>query len=387
MTNEEILALADKVFPEAVRLRRLIHEKPEIGNKEFETTKLITETLENAGIAVSHPLETGAVGFLSSGINGMTVALRADIDALPVNEETGLPFSSKVGGMMHACGHDIHTAALLGTAIALNQIKDKFCGDVKFIFQPDEEGDGGAQRMIESGAFKNPDVSAVFGFHIRPETESGKVAFKFGKSYAASDVFKVTIKGKSSHGAEPEKGINALTCAAQIITRLGSLIKETVPENEKAVLSICEMKSGTAVNIIPDEAVFEGIIRTLGKDTRSAVKERFREVINDTAKKHGCLADIYIRESYPGVVNDDEMTAFAKENAISLFGEEMAETLTEPTMTTEDFGYYLDESKGCFYHIGVGCDYPLHSPKLIASEESIRTAIALNIKLITEYLR
>lgn len=384
MTNEQILNYADEVFDEAVRIRRFLHENPELGNMEYKTTEFIKQYLEKCGIEVFSPLPTGVVGVLCCG-KGDCVALRADIDALPIEEETGLPSSSKNNGLMHACGHDLHTAALLAAAKILSAHKDELHGTVKFIFQPDEEGFGGAQRLIKSGVFDMPRVNKVFGIHIRPEIKSGTVAVKYGKSYAASDIFTVTVNGKSAHGAEPHNGKNALIAAASIASSLDGLVSRTVAPTDSAALSICTFESGTACNIIPDKAVLTGIIRTMGKETRQKMKQAFSTCVMSIAVAHGCTADIKIKESYPGVVNNDSQTLFCENCARELFSEVCV--LSEPTLTTEDFGYYLDEAEGCFYHIGAGSDYPLHNSKMSPDENCLKAMTAMHVKTVCEILK
>lgn len=385
MTDEQILKFADEVFDEAVSIRRKLHETPELGNMEKETTKLIVSMLESSGIEVLRPLETGAVGVLRCG-EGKTVALRADIDALAVAEKTELPYASKACGKMHACGHDIHTASLLAAAKILSGHKDELRGTVVFIFQPDEEGNGGAQRIIEAGIFDRLNVEKVFGIHIRPETKAGKVAVKYGKSYAASDMFKITVTGKSSHAAEPEKGISALTAASHLVCALDGAVSRLTAPTDSAVLSVCTFESGTAVNIIPESAVLTGIIRTLGAKTRKEMKEKLVLTVQSIAQAYGCRAQVEIKESYPGVVNCNKEAQLVENCAVSLLGRENVEILTEPTMTTEDFGYYLDKADGCFYHVGAGSEYPLHNGRMSPDEACIKTAAAMHVKLVFEIL-
>jgi len=379
MTDEQILKYADEVFDEAVSIRRFLHENPEIGNKEYKTTEYIKTLLKEWDIEVLEPLETGAVGVLSRS-SETAVALRADIDALPVEEQTNLPFASKTKGMMHACGHDIHTASLLAAAKVLSQHRDELKNTVKFIFQPDEEGSGGARRLLKAGIFENPKVTHVYGIHIRPEIPAGKVAVKYGKSYAASDVFTITVKGKSSHGAEPHKGINALMAASRIALALEGIVPRIISPADSAVVSVCTFESGKACNIIPNEAVLTGIIRTLGSETRGKMKKQLIETSVITAKATSCDAQVHIHESYPGIVNDNNETAFAADCARELFGKDNLIILDEPTMTSEDFGCYLECAPGTFYHVGAGSEYPLHSSKINPDEECLRTAIAMHIK-------
>ncbi len=383
MTDELILKYSEEVFEEAKKIRRKLHENPELGNKEFETTKLIKAFLLENKIAVFEPLETGAVGLIDVG-KEEAVAFRADIDALPVHEKTGLSYASKNDGVMHACGHDIHTASLLAAAKVTGEHRNELQKNVVFIFQPDEEGDGGAKRITDTGIFEKFNIKKVFGIHVRPELSSKTVGVKFKKSYAASDVFEVTVHGKSSHGAEPQNGKNALTAASHIVTALEGIVPRNVSPTEGAVLSVCTFQSGSAVNVIPETAKIGGIIRTLGFETRKKVKEIFFDAVKYTAKAFDCTAEIKIRESYPGVVNSDGETELVKNAAEGLFSKKNVCVLSEPTMTTEDFGYYLMKAPGCFYHIGVSCEAPLHSPFFAPDEEALKTAIAMHIKLAFE---
>ncbi|MCM1543981.1 MAG: M20 family metallopeptidase [Ruminococcus sp.] len=386
MTNEQILLYTDEVFDEAVAIRRHLHENPEIGNKEHKTTAYIKSLLEKWNIEVFQPLETGVIGILSCG-EGEVIALRADIDALPVAEETDLPFASKTNGMMHACGHDIHTASLLAAAKVLSTHRNELHGTVKFIFQPDEEGNGGAKRLIDAGVLENPTVNKVFGIHIRPELPAGTVAVKYGKSYAASDVFTIIVKGKSCHGAEPHMGKNALTAASRIALALEGITARNISPTDSAVVSVCTFESGTACNIIPDVAILTGIIRTLGTEARQMMQQQLILTAEETAKATGCEAQIKIHESYPGVVNHNDDVVFVESCANQLFGSDNVTVLDEPTMTTEDFGYYIENNDGSFYHIGAGAEFPLHNGKMNPNEECIRTAVAMHIKTVAELLR
>lgn len=364
-------------------LRKEIHRHPELGNRETRTTALIADRLSALGLEVLRPLPTGCVGVLHGANPGRTAALRADIDALPVEEATGVQFSSTIPGQMHACGHDVHLSALIGAAMLLSERKDRLSGTVKFIFQPDEEGDGGAARLLDSGALD--DVSAFFGCHADPDLPAGDVGVRYGKFYAAADTFDVTVKGKSSHGATPEKGVDALAAAAKTVLALRELPKEFLPEH--AVLSVGTFHAGAVRNILPDAATFTGIIRTLGEDTRAAMRERFEKTVEETALACGAKAEITLRRGYPGVVNHNGETRLAEQAAVALFGREHVHEITQPTMTTEDFGAYLLRAPGCFYHIGAGSAYPLHSPCFLPPEETIFTAARLHAAVATEICR
>ena len=372
---------AEACAGEIIALREEIHRHPELGNKEFKTSALVTERLADWGLEVKHYLDTAVVGILRGTEPGPVIALRADMDALPVREETGCAFASENEGCMHACGHDVHTAAALGAARILASRKQGLKGEIRFIFQPDEEGDGGAQRLIEAGALRG--VEAVFGAHVSPDLAAGQVGIRYGKFYAASDVFYVTVHGKGAHGAEPQKGIDALGAAAEMVCRLRAIPAEFAPE--RCILSVGQLQSGTAVNVIADEAVFCGIIRTLGADSRKRMKERFRVTIGEVAEAYGATAEIRIRESYPGVVNTDTLSAYTEDVARQVFGSSAVERIEEPTMTTEDFGYYADACTGCFYHIGVGGEWALHNSHFLPDSGAPVRAAALHAALLWGY--
>lgn len=384
MNNEFIKKECENAFEETVKIRRELHRFPEIGNSELRTTEVIMNCLDKWGVKYERLLETGVVATVEGEKDGKTAALRADIDALPVNENTDLSFSSENEGMMHACGHDIHTAILLGTAKILSKNRDKFRGRVKLIFEPDEELLGGAERLIEKGAMT--DVDCIFGLHLRPELPKGHVQLKYGKSYAAADVFEVDVIGKSVHGAEPQKGIDALLIASYIVTALQSVVSRNLAPTESAVLSVCTFNAGTVCNQIAGKATFGGIMRSLGKETREKLKSLLVSVSKGIAQSMGAECEVRIRESYPGITNDEKMTAFLKECAEDILGKENVSVSDTPLMTSEDFGFYLDQAPGSFYHVGCECDYPLHCDRFNPDESAILTGMLVHIKAVTEFL-
>ncbi len=384
MNNEFIKKECENTFEEIVEIRRELHRFPEMGNSEFRTTEIIMNCLDKWGVKYERLLKTGVVATVEGAKGGKTVALRADIDALPIEEKTELPFSSQNEGIMHACGHDIHTAVLLGTAKILSKNKDKFCGKVKLIFEPDEELLGGAERLIEKGAMK--DASAVFGLHVRPELPKGHVQVKYGKSYAAADVFEVDVIGKSVHGAEPQKGIDALLIASHIATALQTVVSRNLAPTESAVLSVCTFNAGTVCNQIAGKATFGGIMRSLGKETREKLKSLLTSTAMGIAESMGAKCEVRIRESYPGITNDNGMTAFLKECAEDILGKENVSVSDTPLMTSEDFGFYLNEAPGSFYHVGCECDYPLHSDRFNPDESAILTGMLVDLKAVNEFL-
>ena len=368
---------------EIIKHRQHIHAHPELGNHEYETAAYIENVLKSYGIETRRLLDTAVVGILKGEKSGRAAALRADMDALPISEQTGCSFSSLNDGIMHACGHDVHVSAALGAARLLSEHRHELCGDIHFIFQPDEEGDGGAKRLCELGVMNG--INAVFGAHVSPDIGYGKVGIRYGKFYAASDIYRVTVHGKGAHGAEPEKGIDALFAAAQMLCLLHELPKELYPE--RAVVTTGRLISGTAVNIVPGEAYFEGIIRTLGADSRTYIKRRIREAIDDISAKTGVSCDLIFRESYPGVVNTDSAAMHAEKSAAELLGTDNVIRIAEPTMTTEDFGYYIEKTDGCFYHIGVGGNNALHSAAFLPPDGASVIAAAVHAAVLYDYLR
>ena len=363
-------------------LREKIHRHPEMGNLEFETAGLVEETLHSLGIETKRVTETAVVGTLHGGLPGRTAALRADMDALPVREDTGAEFASEIPGMMHACGHDVHTTAVLGAAMLLAENRENLPGTVKFFFEPDEEGWGGAARMIAAGCMEG--VDAVFGAHVAPDLPAGVIGVRYGKFYAASDVFNVTLHGRSAHGAQPEKGIDALAAAAAVVSELRGLPAKII--KDPAVLSTGTLTAGTAPNIIADTAVFSGIMRTLGADDRKMLKSAFRETVERVSASFGARPEISIIESYAGVVNTDAETDHVRQTAEALFGPENVRVLEQPTMTTEDFGCFIDAAKGSFFLIGAGCSAPLHNSKFLPEPFTILRLAALHADIIGQYL-
>ena len=379
----DILTEARSIAPEIAALRHAFHRCPEIGNREFETAARIEAELDKLGIPHRRLFGTAILARLEGGGPGKTVTLRADMDALPLTEATGADFASETPGVMHACGHDVHMTAALGAARLLSARRASLKGAVVFLFQPDEEGRGGARRMIEAGALEG--VDAVFGAHVSPELPLGAVGVRYGKFYAASDTFKIAVKGRSAHAAEREKGIDALGAAAELATRLIALPGEVLP-GERAVVTVGTLHAGTAENALAERAELSGIIRTLGPDARARLKARFAGVVRETLANWGAEAEVRLRESYPGVVNHDGMTALAEGALKGLLGAEQVRVIDRPTLTTEDFGEFLLERPGSFYHVGAGCPLPLHNTAFLPDDRAAVVAAAAHAAVIEAFL-
>lgn len=386
----DVMKLAEAAAPKAVALRRAIHRHPEMGNAENQTSELIERTLRELGWDVSRPVGTSVMATLDGAAPGRCVAFRADMDALQLQEATSLPYASEIPGVMHACGHDMHCAGLLGLAMALTEVRETLHGRVRLLFQPDEEGDGGAKRMLNAGCLDG--VDAVFGAHVDPNLPAGVVGVKFGKMYAASDTFRVVIRGAGCHGASPHEGIDAIAIGAQVVTAIQQIVSRRVSPTDSAVISVGTFHGGTQPNAIADMCELKGIIRTLGPETRSKVKRLFRETVGDLCAAMGAAAEIEIRESYPGIVNDDRMVALVRDAAADTLGADNVVTMTEPTMGTEDFGYLTQAVPGAFYWMGVrnpdvGAIHPLHSPRFVADEAALISLIAVHAGIALRFLQ
>ncbi len=379
---------AEKISEILTALRRDFHRCPELGNAEVRTSERICEYLRSLSVTVVRPFGTAVMGILQGEATNeaptRTVALRADMDALPLTEATGLPFASETAGVMHACGHDFHVAALLGAATLLASHRSELNGSVRFLFQPDEEGMGGAERMIRAGCL-DPDVCAVFGLHVSPELPAGQIGIRYGSFYAASNPFRITVYGKSAHGAEPEKGIDAIAAASAAVTAVRDLPR--LFRDPPSVVSVCSFRAGSAENIIADRAELCGILRTFGEEAREKLKEAFRETVLRAVAPFGATAEIAIRDGYPGVYNSDSETALAHRTACETFGEERVKILEHPTMTTEDFGYFILRSGGCLAHLGVGPTAPLHHPAFSPDERALPCGAAYLAAVAAEALR
>lgn len=363
-------------------VRQTLHRAPELGNQEFRTSAYLRSILEPLGLIVENPFGTALCATLHGTKPGRIAALRADMDALAVTEATGAEFSSQTPGVMHACGHDIHMTAAVGAALLLAAHRETLCGSVRFLFQPDEEGYGGAQRFVDAGCLHG--VDAVFGAHVSPELPLGSVGIRYGKFYAASDTFSITIRGKSAHGAEPEKGIDALQAAAQLAVRLVSL--RGALNGERCAVTVGTLQAGTAINVVADTAQLTGILRTLGADSRARMRTLVTDTAAEIAMQTGTQIDVQLHASYPGVVNDDSASRLVHDTAVQLLGEPCIAVLQQPTLMTEDFGYYLSAAPGCFYHVGAGCSAPLHSPQFLPDIRAAVTAAALHAAVLERTL-
>jgi hippurate hydrolase len=370
-----------------VALRRDIHREPELGFGTEKTAEKVLAALEGLPLTVETGVaENGVVATLDGEGDGPTVALRADMDALPILEDTGLPFASETEGKMHACGHDGHTSMLVGAAHALSGMRDRLGGTVKFIFQPAEEGGGGGKVMVDGGVAD--DVSSIFALHLWPGLPFGKVATKAGPIMAAADAFEMEVEATGGHGAMPHLGSDAIAIAAQVVTALQTIVSREVDPVEPAVLTVGEIAAGTAFNVIPDRAHLGGTVRTLNADLRQMMPRRMEELARGIAK--GMRGDVALDYtfSYPVTVNDEAAANLALDVAEDLFGSESVLELPNPSMGAEDFSYFLETMPGAFIWLGIGEDASgLHTPTFAFDEGILPRGAALLTALAIEALQ
>jgi amidohydrolase len=368
-----------------VELRRAIHREPELGFETVRTAEKVISALEGLPLEVETGVaRNGVVATLSGEGQGPVVALRADMDALPILEETGLPFASESDGKMHACGHDGHTSMLVGAAHALSGMQERLKGTVKFVFQPAEEGGGGGRVMVEEGVMD--DVDSAFALHLWPGLTFGTAATKGGPIMAAADGFEMTVKGDGGHGAMPHLAADAVVMASHIVTALQMLVSREVDPVEPAVLTVGEIGAGTAFNIIPETARLAGTVRTLDDDLRQRMPRRMEEIARGIARGMRGDVELDYRFSYPVTRNDAGAADLALGVAGELFGENGAVRLRNPSMGGEDFAYMLERVPGAYVWLGVGDVSGLHTPQFSFDEEILPRGAALLTALALESL-
>ena len=377
---------------EAIAIRRHLHQYPEIAENEYNTMALICEKLDAWGIPYEKGVaDTGVVGLIRGGADGPTVGLRADMDALPIQEENkSVPYCSKIPGVMHACGHDAHTAILLGTAKTLASMADQLHGNVKLLFQPAEEADGGAERMIREGCLENPHVDYVLGLHVEPDIPTGQIAVKYGQMYAASDILTLKIYGTSCHGAHPDEGVDAILIAANILTAVQSVVSRNIRPTNAAVCTFGTIHGGNVRNQVADYVELTGIIRTLDEETRLYARERVRTICQQTAEMLGGRAELIVQESYMSLINDDDIVDLVKGCAADVLGAENVIQRKEPTMGVEDFAYFAAARKSCFFHLGCAFENEpqriAHNSRFDINEQCIPLGIELQVANVLRLL-
>jgi len=387
---ENILQKAKELQQKLIDLRRDFHQHPELALQEFNTAKKVEKFLRELGMKTKMLVNgTGVCGYMKGSKPGKTLALRADIDALPVQEETEVPYKSQNAGVMHACGHDAHTAMLLVAAMILSEWKKDLAGNVAFMFQPAEETGEGAKKMVEDGVLE--EVDGIFALHVYSSLGLGILGYKPGPFLAAGDFFDVKIMGKGGHGGLPHLAIDPIAIAANAITALQTIVSREVDPLESAVVSICKMEAGKrAYNVIPDSATFGGTIRYHSPELREYLPKRMREVLNGVTSAMRGSYEFNLMGKFPAMINDDEMTAFVARLAKDMLGEDKALQM-KPLMGSEDFSYYLQKIPGTFVFLGVenkqkGIIYPQHHPKYDIDEDILPIGTAIHVAVALEYL-
>jgi|SRR5687768_17048129 len=376
--KEKIKNLASSYSSNFIEVRHHLHENPELSYQEFKTSEYIRQRLKEFGISNKVMAQTGVIATIEGkNPSKRIIALRADIDALPIEEKNEVPYKSKNKGVMHACGHDVHTTCLLGASKILNELKDEWEGTVKLIFQPGEERNpGGASILIKEGVLNDPSPTAIFGLHVHPGLSVGKFSFRAGKVMASADEIYITVKGKGGHAAAPHLTTDTVLVASHIIIALQQVISRNNDPFSPSVLSICSVQGGHTTNVIPSEVKLMGTFRTLDEAWRFRAHELIRKIAASTAEGMDASIDFNIDIGYPAVINNEKLSSDARKLAEELVGSENVET-TEMRMGAEDFGYYSRVIPGCFYRLGVGnvekgITATVHTPVFNIDEAAIK---------------
>jgi amidohydrolase len=371
-----------------IRIRRDLHRIPETAYTEKKTSAYVAEHLRREGLEVQTGIATyGVVGLLNTGRPGPTLLLRADMDALPVTEDTGLPFASAHDGVMHACGHDAHVAMVLVAATVLSRVKDELNGTIKFLFQPAEEGPGGAKPMIDEGVLENPQVDYSIGCHVWPQIPEGTIGVRSGPFMAAMDRFDIKIIGRSGHGAMPHLCVDALEVGTQVVSALQRISSRHMNPLEPAVVTVGMFHAGTAFNIIPGEAQLTGTTRTFNLDIWNSWAERLETVVRGVCESMGADFEMKFSKGYPPTINDDMMAEVVRRCAQKVAGEDKV-VVPERSMGGEDMSYFLQQSKGCFYALGVGRQEftPLHSNRFDLDENVLALGVETHCRIALDLL-
>jgi len=382
----ELLAAAREILPWMVEVRRDLHRHPELGLEEHRTSGRVRELLDEMGIEHVDGLGgTGVMGLLRGawgGGDGRAVALRADLDALPLADGKDVPYRSQVPGKMHACGHDVHTTVLLGAARLLAARADRLPGTVKLLFQPAEETVGGAKLLIAAGVLDDPPVEAIFGLHVDPTIEAGRVGVRYGQRNASSDDLAITVHGRAGHGAYPSAGVDAIVAAAHVVTALQTVVSRNVDARDSAVVTLGTIQGGSQRNILAGRVELVGTVRALDPAVRELVLRRVRETAEGVAAGLGTRAEVRIEPSYDPLINHDAMVDLVRAQAERLLGEPAVDVIPKPTLGVEDFAFYLSRVPGAFWSLGVrneaaGIVHPVHSELFDADESAMAIGAAL----------
>ncbi|MFC1511785.1 M20 family metallopeptidase [Candidatus Latescibacterota bacterium] len=384
--DDRITALADRVTARVTDIRHDIHRHPETGYHETRTAVLVESFLDELGISHRRYGGTGVVGQIGEG-SGHVVGLRSEMDALPTDDLSGVPYSSEHKGIAHACGHDGHIAILLGTACVLKQLEGELDGTVKLIWQPAEEGGGGAAKMIEDGVLEPPVPEAIFAIHGWPGLGLGKAAYRFGPAMASVDNFEITVTGRSAHAAMPSAGIDPIPIAARIVDGIQSIRSRMIDPMKPSVITVSTIHGGSAVNVIPDEVKLTGTIRTLDPHTRHTIPELMQRMVEHTAGAAGGQGTFTLKDGYPPTINESRATEFAREAITEILGSDNCQEIPEPVMGGEDFAYFLEKIPGSFLRLGVGDRPGLHNSRYDFNDAAIPTGIRIMTGIAVKFCR
>jgi len=392
MIKEKIQELSQKIFNDVVANRRHLHTNPELSFHEQKTSAFVAGKLDELGLAYEKMADTGLVALIKGDLpSNNVVALRADMDALPITEANDVPYKSQNVGVMHACGHDAHTSSLLGTARILTELKSQFAGTVKLIFQPAEEKlPGGASLMIKEGVLENPKPQAVLGQHVMPLIDAGKVGFRAGKYMASTDELYVTVKGKGGHGAQPQQNIDPIIITAHILTALQQVVSRFADPKSPSVLSFGKVIANGATNVIPNEVYLEGTFRTMDEKWREEAHKRMKKMAEGIAESMGGSCDFNIMRGYPFLINEEVLTAATRGHAEDYLGKENVLDL-DIWMAAEDFAYYSQVADSCFYRLGTrnesrGITSSVHTPTFDVEEDAFKISTGLMAYLAIKQL-
>lgn len=391
---EKIKNIVKENYDKLVEIRRHIHSHPEIGGQEYNTQKLIIDTLENLGCyKIQKSFNTGVVALIEGkkSKSEKCIGLRADIDALGIYDLKDVEYKSQNEGVCHACGHDVHTTVLLGVAISLAKLQNEFSGYVKLFFQPAEENIGGAEPMIKEGHMENPHVDVMLGLHVSEAYDAGMFRFCYNTMQASCNDLKIVIKGYSSHAAHPENGVDSILIASQIINNLQSIVSRNVAATDSVALSFGKINGGTINNALAESVTIEGTLRTLNFNTRDIAIRNIQRMCDNIAKAYGGSAEVTVYSGYPPLINNEEMVDFVKNNAIELVGKQNVIINNIPSLGVEDFAYFAKEVPSCFYNLGCkneskGIIYPGHNNKFDVDEESIYYGVLLQVYSVITWL-
>lgn len=389
--NDYLKTKAAEIEEWIINIRRDFHKYPELGFEEYRTRDKIIEYLEEMNIEYNIIATTGVVGIIRGKEKGKTVALRADMDALPMTDKKEVSYKSKINGKMHSCGHDAHMAILLGAAKILQELKGSIKGNIKLLFQPAEETLGGAKPMIKEGVLDSPYVDGIFGLHVDNSLEKGTIGIRYGQMKAASDMIDIVIYGKNSHGAYPQNGIDAIAIANQVMSSLQTIVSRNVDPRSSAVLTIGTIKGGYARNIVADKVEMEGIVRTLNRETRKLVLYNIKNIVEKVSQSMGGKGELIRTEGYVALNNHDNMVNIVKQNGLELLGKENIYEMPYPSFGVEDFSFFTEARPSAFFHLGSGNQAKGiveggHTPYFDIDEDCLADGVLLQVKNALEFL-